>query len=129
MKAYWDPPSQVLQKLPDIIQNPAIHRYGFVQGIPELIEELSKKIQTQNHLHHKKVIVTSGCNQAYVHEILTTCDPNDEVIMIAPYYFNHHMALQMLNVKPVIVDDLVGVESADQYHNKSSLSTPAVSNQ
>jgi aspartate/methionine/tyrosine aminotransferase len=35
--------------------------------------------------------------------VLAICDPGDEVVLFAPYYFNNIMALQLANVTPVIV--------------------------
>ncbi len=49
-------------------------------------------------------LITLGCNQAFFELVLAICDPNDEIIVIKPYYFNHMMALQLSNVIPVIVD-------------------------
>lgn len=42
---------------------------------------------------------------------MAICDPGDETVLIAPYYFNHFMALQLTNVTPVVVQDLVGKTS------------------
>jgi aspartate/methionine/tyrosine aminotransferase len=51
---------------------------------------------------------------AYFHVVMATCDPGDEVVLLAPYYFNHFMALQLTNVKPVIVNDFVGKEAHNE---------------
>ena len=42
-----------------------------------------------------KVMVTAGANQAFVNLVLALLDPQDAVILFAPYYFNHMMALQV----------------------------------
>jgi aspartate/methionine/tyrosine aminotransferase len=31
--------------------------------------------------------------------VMTVCDVGDEVIIFTPYYFNHLMALQLINAK------------------------------
>jgi aromatic aminotransferase len=40
-------------------------------------------------------MVTSGANQAFTNVTLTLLDPQDRAVLFLPYYFNHHMALQM----------------------------------
>ncbi|EGD72718.1 hypothetical protein PTSG_04446 [Salpingoeca rosetta] len=40
-------------------------------------------------------MVTAGANQAFANIVLALCDAGDEVVLFRPYYFNHHMALQM----------------------------------
>lgn len=40
-------------------------------------------------------MVTSGANQAFVNLVLSLVDAKDRVVLFAPYYFNHLMALQM----------------------------------
>lgn len=36
--------------------------------------------------------------------MMAITDPGDEVILLRPYYFNHEMAVNMVNCKAVIVD-------------------------
>jgi aspartate/methionine/tyrosine aminotransferase len=40
---------------------------------------------------------------AFFNAILAIADPGDEIILPAPYYFNHEMAIAMLNCRAVIV--------------------------
>lgn len=42
-----------------------------------------------------EIMVTSGANQAFVNLVLSLVDAKDRVVLFAPYYFNHLMALQM----------------------------------
>ncbi len=48
-------------------------------------------------------MVTPGANQAYASMITGLCDAGDEVVLFAPYYFNHLMALQLTDVRARIV--------------------------
>jgi hypothetical protein len=36
---------------------------------------------------------------AFLNVVMTICDVGDEVIIFTPYYFNHLMALQLINAK------------------------------
>lgn len=47
-------------------------------------------------------MVTAGANQAFTNVVLALCDAGDDVVLFAPYYFNHMMALQMTNVNAVL---------------------------
>lgn len=42
-----------------------------------------------------EIMVTAGANQAFVNVLLALCDETDRVVLFAPYYFNHLMAIQM----------------------------------
>jgi aspartate/methionine/tyrosine aminotransferase len=48
-------------------------------------------------------MVTAGGNQAFLNVALGILDPGDEVILPVPYYFNHEMAITMVNARPVLV--------------------------
>ncbi len=40
---------------------------------------------------------------AFFNAVLAIADPGDEIILLAPYYFNHEMALAMLNCRARVV--------------------------
>ena len=44
-------------------------------------------------------MITAGCNLAYVLSVLASAKPGDNIVLPAPWYFNHHMAHQMLGVE------------------------------
>lgn len=43
---YWQPPKQALEKVKELVWDPSISRYGADEGIPELREALTKKVNT-----------------------------------------------------------------------------------
>ncbi len=56
---------------------------------------------------------------AFFNALLAIADPGDEIVLLAPYYFNHEMAVAMLNCRAVLVPldadyqiDLDAVEAA-----------------
>jgi len=103
--AYWTPPEEALSLIPTLVADPMIHRYGPIDGGVDLQSALKQKVEKVNHLStDRSIYVTSGCNQAFFELLIALCDPSDEVIVLVPYYFNHMMAMQLLNVSPVIVD-------------------------
>jgi aspartate/methionine/tyrosine aminotransferase len=48
-------------------------------------------------------MVTAGANMAFVHALLATTEPGDEIILPVPFYFNHDMAADMAGCKAVRV--------------------------
>jgi aspartate/methionine/tyrosine aminotransferase len=84
----------------------ADHRYGPVEGLPALVEAIEGKLARENGIAVRpacRVLVTAGGNQAFMNAILAVTDPDDEVILPAPYYFNHEMAVVMAGARVVSV--------------------------
>jgi aspartate/methionine/tyrosine aminotransferase len=82
------------------------HRYGPVEGLPPLVEALERKLAAENGIAvrpQSRVLVTAGGNQAFMNAVLAVTDPDDEIIVPAPYYFNHEMAIVMAGAKAVSV--------------------------
>ena len=80
--------------------------YGPVEGKPELIDKIKAKLIAENSLSvndDRCIIVTAGANMGFLNAMFAIADPSDEIILPAPYYFNHEMAVRMLNCKPVCV--------------------------
>ena len=82
------------------------HRYGPVEGLPALVEAIEDKLARENGIRVRgssRVVVTAGGNLAFVNAILAVTDPGDEVILPAPYYFNHEMAIVIAGGRAVPV--------------------------
>ena len=47
--------------------------------------------------------MTAGGNQAFMNAVLAITDPDDEIVLPAPYYFNHEMAVVMAGAQAVAV--------------------------
>jgi aspartate/methionine/tyrosine aminotransferase len=85
------------------------HRYGPVEGLPVLVEAIREKLAQENGIKVRgssRVVVTAGGNLAFVNAILAVTDPGDEVILPAPYYFNHEMAIVIAGGRAVAVPTL-----------------------
>ncbi len=98
------PPEKMLKFMAHkVLSDNAVNTYGPVLGLDELRESLARKwsMQYNGKISKKNVAITSGCNQAFCASIATSTNENDEVILPTPWYFNHHMWLQMAGVKTV----------------------------
>jgi aspartate/methionine/tyrosine aminotransferase len=111
--AYYGPPQQAYDEIQKQLCSPKLNAYGPVEGIPELTQALANKLKTRNNISinaHNKVFVTAGSNMAFSSLMLAIADPDDEIILLTPYYFNHEMAIRLADAKPVLVPIL------DDYH-------------
>ena len=101
----YGPPDAALDAIPRFLAEPGAHRYGPVEGVPALVDALAAKLTAENglDLSRSRVVVTAGGNLAFVNAVLAIADPGDEVVLQAPYYFNHEMAVVLAGCRPVVV--------------------------
>ena len=102
----YGPPSEVMDAVRAFGSTLGDHRYGPVEGLPELVAAVESKLARENGITVRpasRVLVTAGGNQAFVNAVLAVTDPGDEVILPAPYYFNHEMAIVIAGAVPVAV--------------------------
>lgn len=103
---YYGPPPQAFERVEEFRADPDNHKYKLVQGSAPLLEAIARKLAHENGIAvdaAKTVMVTAGGNMAFVNALLAIADPGDEIILPAPYYFNHEMAVTMAGCVPVLV--------------------------
>ncbi len=110
----WGPPAAVLAAVQAALASAqadpsaaaALDRYGPMQGDPELLAALAAHLQREHglDLEGSALLVTAGSNMAFQILMQVLCDPGDEVILPAPWYFNHVMAVQLAGGVPVLPD-------------------------
>ena len=99
-------PAEALQaEIARLATEPATHLYTDINGIPELREALARHMAAdyQSAVASENVMITSGCNQAFCAAIMALAQRGDNVVLPAPYYFNHQMWLDMLGVEKRLV--------------------------
>ncbi|MCP5085605.1 MAG: aminotransferase [Rhodobacteraceae bacterium] len=107
------PPEPLRQALADAALNePEAHLYGPVLGLPELRGEVAQQwsLAYAGAINADQVAITSGCNQAFCAAVSTLAGARDEVILPAPWYFNHKMWLDMQGIETRVLmcgDDLL----------------------
>ena len=102
----YGPPPEVVNKIKTFLADPNNHKYGLVQGIPALLEQIKIKLDADNGISvdsGSAVMVTAGSNMAFMNAILTITEPGDEIILQTPYYFNHEMAIAIADCHAVSV--------------------------
>lgn len=98
----YPPHPDLLQRLALEAGSVAAARYGDIYGDEPLRSALADDINTlyRGTLDHDDIMITSGCNQAFVLTMMSLAKAGDNVILPAPWYFNHQMTLDMLGVEP-----------------------------
>jgi len=103
---YYNPPPSAREFLAKFFAEPANNLYKSVEGIPPLLTALAGKLQTFNGIEingENCIVVTAGSNMGFMNAILAITNPDDEIILNTPYYFNHEMAIAMAGCRPVLV--------------------------
>jgi aspartate/methionine/tyrosine aminotransferase len=102
----YSPPAEAVEAARRFGGVLADHRYGPVEGLPPLIALLEEKLARENGIQVRpasRVLVTAGGNQAFMNAVLAVTDPGDEILLPAPFYFNHEMAIVMAGATAVSV--------------------------
>lgn len=98
------PPDDSLQNhLAAAVRLPESSLYTEILGLPALRESLAAHMSETYgaELAACDFGITAGCNQAFCVAMNALAGQGDEVILPAPWYFNHQMWLQMQGVIPV----------------------------
>ena len=104
--AYYGPPPEALEAVQQFQADPTNHKYTLVQGIDPLLEVIRRKLLEENGIaltKTQRIVVTAGGNMAFMNALLAIADPGDQIILQLPYYFNHEMAISMVNCEAVCV--------------------------
>ena len=103
----YPPPPEAIASITEFLANPINHKYQAVDGISSLITAIKTKLRVENQIEvegNNSVVVTAGSNMAFMNAILAIASAGDEIILNTPYYFNHEMAITMVNCQPVLVE-------------------------
>jgi aspartate/methionine/tyrosine aminotransferase len=105
---HYAPPPEVSAAVVNATTNdPGVNRYADVAGGDELIQLISTKLACDNGIdvagQNATIVCTAGANMGFLNAVLAIADVDDEIILLAPYYFNHHMAVEIAGCRPVVV--------------------------
>jgi aspartate/methionine/tyrosine aminotransferase len=95
---HYGPPPAAVDVAREALANPATHAYQDGAGTRTLLGAIEEKLLRDNGIDLTRgscAMVTAGANMAFVHAILATTQPGDEIILPVPFYFNHEMAIQI----------------------------------
>lgn len=80
-------------------------RYTPAAGILELRKGVAEKLKRDNDLEYSPECISlcSGAKHAIYNVIQVLCDPNDEVLIPAPYWVSYPEMVLLASAKPVII--------------------------
>lgn len=81
-------------------------KYTPATGIPELKEAIQAKLLVDNELEYEvsQISVNCGAKHSCFNAILACCDPEDEVIIPAPYWTSYPEMVRLANAEPYIIE-------------------------
>lgn len=99
----YPPHPDLLVRLGEEAARTANAGYGPIEGEPALRAALAAEATRRYGapIEPAEVLVTAGCNLAFVMAMITLAGPGSAVLLPAPWYFNHHMALTMLGIATI----------------------------
>jgi len=103
---HYGPPAAAVDAVRAALGAAATHEYQPVAGLPALRERMAAKVAAENGIdlaRGSRVMVTAGGNMAFMHAVMATTCPGDEIILPVPFYFNHEMAIEMAGCRAVRV--------------------------
>lgn len=123
----FDTPEYVVNATADAMKNGYTH-YSAVQGWPKLREYISvdcNKLYGSNYSMND-VIVTPGIKSAVYFSLAAILEPNDEVILISPYYVSYPAMVKLAEPTAKIVnvtlnkDFTLDIEKLSKAFNKNT---------
>jgi len=99
----YPPPDALLDALSVYAADRSCLGYGDIEGEPALRLAYA---EDREHTHGggvspEKVMITSGCNQAFVTAALSVAGSGQSILLINPWYFNHESTLSMFGIHTV----------------------------
>jgi len=100
---FFPPPEPALRAARAALDMPEVHRYATDPGRPSLRSALADRLAAMagTPLTGDDLVITAGANHAFTLALTTLVDPGDEVILPAPYFTNHQMAILALGATAV----------------------------
>ena len=92
---FFPPPEAALAAAREALERPEVHRYATDPGLPSLRVALAGRLGAMAGatLTGDDIVITAGANHAFTLALTTLVDAGDEVVLPAPYFTNHQMAV------------------------------------
>ena len=94
----------------------SVSRYAYPPGLPELRQEIAKRIVRSGvTVGADQIVVTAGCLEAVFLTLMTICERGDAVLIESPGFFLFYQLLQQLGLRAIELPcrPSVGVDPRD----------------
>lgn len=99
---FYGPPPSALAAARAALATPEVNLYSTDPGMPALRRALAERLRAFGMTASvDDVMITAGANHAFTLALTTMVDPGDEVVLPAPYFTNHQMAIAALGAIPI----------------------------
>ena len=127
----YAPAPELTAHLATLLGDPQTSRYSPDEGLPEVLEAVCRYYQRtyDAQIMPANLCLTIGASQAFWLAIVTLCQAGDEVVVQAPYYFDHAMVLDMLGIHGVYApfdETSAGLPSPDMIESLITERTRAI---
>lgn len=105
---YLEPPNEVFMAIEKHYKDPGVHKYMPNAGFPDVLEKVALYHSRKNKLQisSKNIVMTSGAAGGLNIVLKAILNPEDEVIIIAPYFVEYLFYVENFQGNPVIVKTL-----------------------
>lgn len=81
-------------------------RYSPVPGYADLRQAIARKLERENQLHYQpsEILVSNGAKQSVCNTVMALVNPDDEVIIPAPYWVSYPQMVKLAGGTPVIIN-------------------------
>ena len=126
----FDPPSFIKNAAKKAIDE-NYNSYPPVDGYADLKTTISKKFKRDNLLEYKpsQIVVSTGAKQSIANVCMVLLDPNDEVILPAPYWVSYSAITILAEANPIVIPSSIESDfkiTAEQLENKITSKTKLV---
>jgi aspartate/methionine/tyrosine aminotransferase len=99
----YAPAPSLTAHLATLLEDPLTSKYSPDEGLPEVLDAICSHYRNRYaaRIAPGNLCLTIGASQAFWLAIVTLCSAGDEVVVQAPYYFDHAMVLDMLGLRGV----------------------------
>jgi len=99
----YAPAAELTEHLASLLADPLLSKYSPDEGLPEVRKSICDYYCRRygGSVTPDNICLTIGASQAFWLAIVTLCRAGDEVIVQAPCYFDHPMALDILGIRTV----------------------------
>jgi aspartate/methionine/tyrosine aminotransferase len=93
---FYPPPASVLRAAQAALERTDVHGYTTDPGRPSLRRALAERLREELRIEcgPEDLLITAGANHAFTTALTTLVSAGDEVVLPAPYFTNHQMAIQ-----------------------------------
>ena len=102
---FFAPPASAVNAARSALDTRDVHVYSTDPGLSSLREVLAERLRASVDIHAsaEDLIITAGGNHAFTLAATTLIDPGDEVLLPAPFFTNHEMAVRALGANALEV--------------------------